>query len=84
MKTRHFFIMLFFGCGFLALVGLAQVEVPSSQRSREVASRIEPTLLSALTERDLKLGSPIFIRIFKQSRELEIWIAADNCFDHAS
>lgn len=45
-----------------------------SERSREVATRIEPALEAALAGQGLKLGQPVFLRIFKESNELELWM----------
>lgn len=43
-------------------------------RAKDAITRRSPRLSKALAERDLKLGGPVFIRIFKESRELEIWV----------
>ena len=43
-------------------------------REKDVLTRISPRLIRELNKLDLKLGDPIFIRIFKESRELEIWV----------
>ncbi|MFC5051265.1 L,D-transpeptidase family protein [Rubritalea spongiae] len=44
------------------------------KRAAEAAKRVQPQLTRDLEAKGLKLGSPVFIRIFKQSRELEVWI----------
>lgn len=44
------------------------------KRAAEAASRVAPQLNIELSEQQLALGSPVFIRIFKQERELELWI----------
>lgn len=43
-------------------------------RSADAAKRVLPKLQRELAEKDLTIGSPVFIRIFKQSRKLELWI----------
>ncbi len=53
-------------------------EVPSSVRSREAVARIAPTLVRQLQSRNLSYGSAIFIRIFKEERELEVWVKDDD------
>lgn len=53
-------------------------EVPSSPRSQDVAKRIIPKLEAKLRGKGLTLGDPVFMRIFKESRELEIWIQAKD------
>jgi murein L,D-transpeptidase YafK len=54
--------------------------VPSSPRAREAIARVQPKLEAALREIGCEFGSPIFIRIFKESRELEMWVEADGGF----
>lgn len=52
-------------------------EVSSSQnqdRATEVAKRVTPRLKRDLSAKGLALGSPVFIRIFKEERELELWV----------
>jgi murein L,D-transpeptidase YafK len=53
-------------------------EVPSSARSREAVARIAPSLIKQLESRNLSYGSPVFIRIFKQEREMEVWVKGDD------
>lgn len=50
-----------------------------AERLADVRSRLLPKLHDQLVTRDLKLGQPAFIRIFKETHELELWLkAADN------
>ena len=53
-------------------------------READVIKRLSPRLNKALKEKNLKLGSPVFIRIFKESGELEIWVENQKThrFDH--
>jgi murein L,D-transpeptidase YafK len=55
-------------------------EPPSSPRSREAIERVRPRLEAALREKGLRLGDPIFIRIFKESEELELWVQKGETF----
>jgi len=48
--------------------------IPSSRRSREAIRRIRPRLRKELSQRGFGWGLPIFIRIFKESMELELWL----------
>jgi murein L,D-transpeptidase YafK len=48
--------------------------VPSSPRSVEAIQRIAPSLIRDLAAQGLSYGSPIFIRFFKQEREMEVWL----------
>jgi murein L,D-transpeptidase YafK len=56
-------------------------EVPSSARSREAVARVAPSLVRQLQSRNLSYGSPVFIRIFKSERELEVWVKADDDYE---
>ena len=55
--------------------------VLSSSRSRKAISKVKPTLIKALNRKNLQWGAPIFIRIFKQSSELELWVKNEKKFD---
>lgn len=46
----------------------------ATERASAVRNRISPALKAALQEKGLKLGAPVFIRIFKESKELELWV----------
>ncbi len=47
---------------------------PHSDRSRAAAARVLPTLEAELAAKGLSPGSPVFLRVFKESSELEIWL----------
>lgn len=56
-------------------------ELPSSQRAQKAIASVTPPLKKQLKQNNLSFGSPVFIRIFKQQRELEVWLdAADGEF----
>lgn len=55
-------------------------QTPSTARSRKAISRVTPALERDLHNVGLHFGAPIFIRIFKESRELELWIEDDGQF----
>lgn len=57
---------------------LPSVSVPTSQRAQKAIDSVTPHLKKELNKLGLKLGSPIFIRIFKQSSELELWIQSNE------
>lgn len=63
-----------------ASCALAANTVASSTRSSEVAKRISPNLQQALKAKNLTLGAPILMRIFKETSELEVWMQAGNQF----
>ena len=49
-------------------------DIPSSARSRAAISRVKPQLQRESSRAGFKWGAPIFIRIFKETNELEIWL----------
>ena len=57
------------------------VAVPSSPRSREAVARVRPELEKALAAKGLALGAPVFLRLFKQTSELEVWIRGKQRFE---
>jgi murein L,D-transpeptidase YafK len=59
----------------------AWAEVPESRRSRKAVERVRSALEASLAAEQLRLGSPIFLRIFKQERELEVWIEKNDRFE---
>lgn len=65
--------------GVLLLVGAVTAYVaipylPSSANLPEVRERVLPKLEDELAEKNMRLGDPVFIRIFKQPAELEVWM----------
>ncbi len=46
----------------------------SSARSRAAIARVTPKLNAALGKLGLRMGAPIFIRAFKESHEMELWV----------
>ncbi len=47
---------------------------PTSAFAAETISRTTPKLEAALKQLHLKLGEAVFIRIFKEEKELELWV----------
>ncbi len=64
----------------LSLIMGTGAEAANEARPREVAARITPILRDALETADLLFGAPLFIRIFKESRELELWLLSGDGF----
>jgi murein L,D-transpeptidase YafK len=56
-------------------------EIPSSARSRTAIERVKPSLESSLRAKKLRFGAPMFLRIFKESRQLELWLDDGERFD---
>jgi murein L,D-transpeptidase YafK len=58
----------------LAMASSAPATIPVSARSRQAAEATAPRLQTELAARGLQLGAPVFIRIFKQEKVLEVWL----------
>ncbi len=55
-------------------------DVPSSQRSRTAIGRVAPSLVRNLQSTGLAYGNPVFLRIFKEERELELWVGKGSAY----
>ena len=49
-------------------------DLPSSERARAAARRVQPRLARELTRQGLRFGDPVFIRILKEEGELELFV----------
>lgn len=78
MKKGFLFIAFLF---LLVFTSVLFAQVPESKRSNEAIKKVKPQLESELKIKKLKYGSEIFIRIFKEQKELEIWIKKGNVFE---
>lgn len=56
------------------------VNIPSSQRSKEAIARVKPILEKELQSKGLTYGSDIYVRIFKEEKELDIWVKKGSEF----
>lgn len=72
--ARAAFIGLLLGGASLALC----FDMLQNQRITEVRQRVASSLQEELAASGFRLGSPLFIRIFKEARELEIWLKPDK------
>ncbi len=61
-------VVLFLG-GILVLKG-----ADDGDRAAEAAKRVRPALEKDLAAAGLRFGAPVFLRIFKEERELELWV----------
>jgi murein L,D-transpeptidase YafK len=63
---------------FVATIVISAVsesqDIPSSARSRAAISRVKPKLQGEFKSAGFNWGAPIFVRIFKKTKELEIWL----------
>ncbi len=56
-------------------------EPPKSARSQAAIERVKPHLEKAFREKGLRFGAPIFIRIIKESKELELWVENEGRYE---
>ena len=62
-------------------IGLSSKDYANGKkRFAAVSRKVTPSLKSALQEKKLKLGSPIFIRAFKEEKKLELWVKKGERF----
>jgi len=69
-----FLALLASGSAALGNVLLKRYSLPGSADLTEVERRISPALAKRLAEQGLALGAPVYIRVFKESSELELWV----------
>ena len=70
---------------FIIIVALASTnvaQIPSSKRSRDAIERVNPKIKMELRAKAISYGSQVFIRIFKESKELEVWLKKGKVFEH--
>jgi murein L,D-transpeptidase YafK len=57
----------------LSCPGMA-TPLPGPERAAAAAKRVRPALERDLTEAGLRFGDPVFIRAFKEEKQLELWM----------
>lgn len=57
-------------------------EPATSQRSKKAVAKVRPALESQLKTAGFQWGAPVFIRVFKDTRTLEVWLGKENVFKH--
>ena len=77
-KSFQFFVLSL----VILFTSTAFAQIPSSPRSREAIQRVGSQLETELKTKNLVYGSAIFVRIFKEPKELEVWIKQENKFNH--
>ncbi|MBN1474127.1 MAG: murein L,D-transpeptidase [Syntrophaceae bacterium] len=74
-------ILVCFCLAVLIAPAVVFAQVPQSVRSKEAIKRVKPHLTQELQENGFQYGSPVFIRIFKQSNALEVWVKKGKNFE---
>ena len=75
MQRKNVFIGLFLALLLAAYYSTCSGGItPTSFRARQAIHRVSPTLKKDLDKVHLQYGAPVFMRIFKQEKELEVWL----------
>ena len=77
MRPGKLVLPLFVGCIFslwLAVSGYAEANVPRSEISKAAFQRLAPELKNEMQKKNLVMGQPVFLRIFKEESQLEVWV----------
>jgi len=77
MRPGKLILPFFVACVFslcLTASGHAEGNVPRSEISKAAFQRLAPGLKSEMQKKNLVMGQPIFLRIFKEESELEVWV----------
>lgn len=56
------------------------VDLPESSLSKRIINELTPTLTEEMSVNGISIGSNLFIRIFKASKELEVWVEKEGTF----
>ncbi len=72
--------LLFFSLSIILIALFVFKVFSSSSSAKEIINEQKPLLETELRKNGLKLGSEVFIRIFKQEEVLELWIKKDSQF----
>lgn len=63
------------------IMGNQNKKIPSSARSRKVLDKQKGRLQKELAAKGLQLGAPIFMRILKEEKTLEMWVKKNGKFE---
>lgn len=77
-KIIHLFMLIFVS---FSLNAEKYCPLPESKRSIQAKERVLTKLKTALHHKKMALGQPVFIRIFKENKHLELWIKGKEKFE---
>lgn len=68
-----------------AILALAAVHgnaapLPTSARAEHVLAEVAPRIAKAFNAANLEVGSKLYLRVFKEERELELWVADKGAY----
>jgi len=80
MYKKNIMITLFILSLAIPSIGFSRSEpkIPTSPRARKAIAKVVPVLKEELAKAKLRYGVPIFIRIFKEEKELEVWVKSNG------
>ncbi len=73
LKLRNLKYIIILITTLTSTISLSQ-EIPSSKRSKDAIERVKPDLINEFNNSDLSLGNSVYLRIFKEEKELEVWV----------
>jgi murein L,D-transpeptidase YafK len=79
MKKHRFVIVFLF---IMPLASIMAAQVPSSKRSKDAIKKANPRIQMELRAKAISYGTQVFIRMFKESKELEVWLKKGKVFEH--
>lgn len=78
MTRAKLLLLLILGVAFVLLLRKARgTQPPANERVSQVRRRVAPFLNEELKRAHLRAGAPVFIRTFKEEKELELWMRDD-------
>jgi len=77
---KNFVLILVIISVLLIMSQICFSQIPESKRSKDVVKKYYPILEKKFAEKNLKFGSNVFLRIFKEENYLEIWVKKDNSY----
>ncbi len=78
LSRKLLFLLSSIAGGSFLLMFHASSALPSSDLLTSVQKQVMPALRTLATERGAALGRPIYLRLFKESRELEVWMSPEG------
>lgn len=55
-----------------------RMDLPGSEHLQEIRTRVQAPLQFKLAQEDLRFGAPVYLRLFKESKELELWMEREK------
>ena len=79
-RLSAFLTLCLFGLLAIAVVAIIRDPEPKVRDIAEIRARLTPILTKELEEQGLRIGAPVYLRIFKEERQLEVWVQDESPF----